>query len=51
MTTPLPCPECRAPTNRAYRPNLLNPGDVEPYEWCSTCTWDSDTLTVQKATP
>lgn len=46
MTRPAPpCPACHTPTRRAYRPNLLDPGDVEPYEWCVECGWDSDTIT------
>ncbi|HLS00569.1 MAG TPA: hypothetical protein VK054_01085 [Beutenbergiaceae bacterium] len=50
MTAPLPCPLCRAPTDRAYRPNLLDPGDIEPYEWCTTCPWDSDATYLPKVT-
>ena len=45
MSAP-PCPVCDTPTNRAYRPNLLSPGDVEPFHWCTTCSWDSDTITT-----
>src|SRR5699024_2811834 len=46
MTRPAPpCPACHAPTRRAYRPNHLSPGDVEPYEWCGSCEWVSDTIT------
>jgi len=46
MTRPVTCPACHAPTRKAYRPNLLDPGDVEPYEWCTNCTWDTDSVTA-----
>jgi len=47
MTRPAPpCPACHAPTRRAYRPNLLDPGDIEPYEWCTQCAWDTDSITA-----
>ena len=41
---PAPCPACQSPTNKAYRPNLLDPGDIEPYEWCTNCGWDTDSV-------
>src|SRR5699024_571991 len=43
---PDPCPACQSPTRKAYRPNLLDPGDVEPFSWCTNCSWDTDTITA-----
>lgn len=50
LPRPDPCPACQSPTRKAYRPNLLDPGDIEPYEWCTNCTWDSDATYLPKAT-
>src|SRR5699024_1164842 len=43
---PDPCPACHSPTNKAYRPNLLDPGDIEPFQWCTQCAWDTDSVTA-----
>lgn len=33
------CPACGSILFRGYEPNLTDPGDVQPYEICTRCSY------------